>query len=249
VTQVFLVSAQQYYSQNKHFYFTMKLDTVSREYIILSGNRIMNTIIIRHNEIDDLRQKSAYFDGMIHFYETTGSTNAFNNEGNIILNRKELGLTSAAFNGLRHAIYNGYVRNEDTREFLKNYFMFDETSLNNPTVAMQNTASNIRKKPVAKIVKVPNMDYNNYNNSYSNVYNNTYNNSNNNVSNNTRNNNTLPPRIKINNINGEYNNNFNNNTIRKIKTAKANYSKYPKSGRRTMKRNIRKRNKTVHLRK
>ncbi len=216
------------------------MDTVSREYIILSGNRIMNTIIIRHNEIDDLRQKSAYFDAMLHFYEITGSKNAFNNEGNLILNREELGLTSAAFKGLRHAIYDGYVRNEDTREFLKNYFMFDETSLNNPTVSMQNTASNIRRKPVAKTVKVPNMDYNNYNNSY--------NSSNSNVSNNTHNNNTLPPRIKINNINGEYNN-FNNNTIHKIKTAKANYSKYPKSGRRTMKRNIRKRNKTVHRRK
>ncbi len=211
----------------------------------------MNTIIIRHNEMDDLRQKSAYFDGMLHFYEMKGSTvTPFNDKGDIILNRKELGLTSAAFNGLRHAIYNGYVRNEDTREFLKNYFMFDETSLNNPTIAVQNTASNIRKKPVAKTVKVPNMDYNNYNynNSYNNAYNNAYNNLNSNVSNNTRNNNTLPPRIKINNINGEYNN-FNNNTIRKIKTAKANYSKYHKSGRRTMKRNIRKRNKTVHRRK
>ncbi len=203
----------------------------------------MNTIIIRHNEIDDLRQKSAYFDGMIHFYEMKGSTTTpFNDNGDLILNRKELGLTSAAFNGLRHAIYDGYVRNEDTREFLKNYFMFDESTLNNPTIAVQNTASNIRKKPVAKTVKVPNIDYSSYNYNYNNSYNNR------NTFNNTNNNKTLPPRIKINNINDVYNN-FNNNTIRKIKTAKANYSKYPKSGRRTMKRNIRKRNKTVHRRK
>lgn len=202
----------------------------------------MNTIVVRKNEFDDLRQKSAYFEAMLHFYESTGSTQSFNNGGDLILNRKELGLTPAAFNGLRHAIYNGYVRNENTRNFLKNYFMFNNT-INNPTIGEQNTASNIRRKPVAKMVRVPNMDYSSYNyNNYNNYNSNSYDIINN------KTNKTLHPRIKINNIDAEYNN-FNNNTIRKIKTAKANYSKYPKSGRRTMKMDRKKRNKTRNNRK
>jgi hypothetical protein len=187
----------------------------------------MDILVIPRDEIAALQERSPYFAGLLRFYEVQSVTTQkpFDAEGNLVLDRKAMGLTAQQFQALRKAILDGYVGNPEMRAFLEDYFGMDPSTLNNPTLPAAKTASATRRKPRAS---APKQNVWNYNNFYDNNYNNNYNNSNNNIRSNN---------LVISNNDS----NLNVNTQRKIRKAKATYSKYPKSGRKTMKRNYRSR--------
>ncbi len=127
----------------------------------------MNRIVIHPDEFDTLRQKSFYFDALLRFREASGSSMNFNEEGQLILDREAMGLSPQQFQALKKAIYDGYVGNPEMRAFLDDYIGL--TDLNNPTLPTQNTVPRSVSMPTPK----PPRNTYNFMNAY-NDYNNNY---------------------------------------------------------------------------
>lgn len=192
----------------------------------------MDILVIPQDQIASLQERSAYFAALLRFYEhpTSSSRSPFNAEGNLVLDRKAMGLTAQQFQALSKAIFDGYVGNPEMRAFLEDYFAMDPSTLNNPTLLALPTAPMTRRKPRASSKSAKRNRWN-YGNSYNNFS--MLNSNGSNIDNVTMRMNNLV----ISNNDSE----FNEPTQRKIRRAKATYSKYPKSGRKTMKRNYRSR--------
>jgi hypothetical protein len=188
----------------------------------------MDILVIPQDQIASLQERSAYFAALLRFYEhpTSSSHTPFDAEGSLVLDRKAMGLTAQQFQALHKAIFDGYVGNPEMRAFLEDYFAMDPSTLNNPTLPPTKTASMTRRKPRASSNSAKRSVWNTWN------YN--MNSSSNNVIDNLS--------VGMNNLVISNNDsNLNANTQRKIRRAKATYSKHPKSGRKTMKRNYRSR--------